>query len=149
EKPDLAAAPPPQQRPLIDRWLVARLDQLIDDVTAALEGFDPTTASRAIRDFVVDELSNWYVRRNRRRFWRGANSSPADLADSQAAYSSLHTALVTVTKLMAPMAPFTAEELYRNLALAVEPDGPISVHLAQWPLPQASGAGAVETRSAL
>src|SRR5690606_8606443 len=67
EKPDLAAAPPPQQRPLIDRWLVARLDQLIDDVTAALEDFDPTTASRAIRDFVVDELSNWYVRRNRRR----------------------------------------------------------------------------------
>src|SRR5690606_34891789 len=149
EKPDLRSPPPVADRPLIDRWLAARLDQLIDDVTAALEGFDPTTASRAIRDFVVDELSNWYVRRNRRRFWRGANSSPADLADSQAAYSSLHTALVTVAKLMAPMAPFTAEELYRNLALSVDPDAPISVHLSQWPRPQANGAGAAETRTAL
>src|SRR5690606_5336096 len=72
-----------------------------------------------------------------------------DLADSQAAYSSLHTALVTVAKLMAPMAPFTAEELYRNLALSVDPDAPISVHLSQWPRPQANGAGAAETRTAL
>src|SRR5690606_14402194 len=124
EKPDLASAPPVADRPLVDQWLAARLDQLIDDVTEALEAFDPTRASRAIRDFVVDELSNWYVRRNRRRFWRGANSSSADQADARSAYASLHSALLTVSKLMAPMAPFTAEELYRNLALSVDPDAP-------------------------
>jgi len=149
EKPDLESAPPVEQRPLIDRWLAARLDQLIEDVTAALEDFDPTTASRAIRDFVVDELSNWYVRRNRRRFWRGANSSPTDLADSRAAYASLHTALVTVAKLMAPLAPFTAEELYGNLVLSVDPDAPISVHLAQWPQASAGAAAASESRAAV
>jgi isoleucyl-tRNA synthetase len=149
EQPDLAAAPPTDQRPLIDRWLMARIDQLVDDVTGALEDFDPTTASRAIRDFVVDELSNWYVRRNRRRFWRGASSSDADRADSQAAYATLHAALVTVAKLMAPMAPFTAEELYRNLVLAVDPAAPVSVHLARWP--EASSAAAADrvSRAAL
>ena len=136
EEPDLAAAPAVEDRPLVDQWLAARLDQLVEDVTEALEGYDPTRASRAIRDFVVDELSNWYVRRNRRRFWRGASASDADRADSRAAYASLHTALVTVTKLMAPMAPFTAEELYRNLVLSVEPSAPPSVHLSQWPSPR-------------
>ncbi|HET8984484.1 MAG TPA: isoleucine--tRNA ligase, partial [Trueperaceae bacterium] len=149
EQPNLAAAPPVEQRPLIDRWLGARLDQLVDDVTATLEDFDPTTASRAIRDFVVDELSNWYVRRNRRRFWRGAASSATDLTDSQAAYASLHTALVTVAKLMAPMAPFTAEELYRNLALSVDADAPVSVHLAQWPEASSASAADREARAAL
>ena len=139
EKPDLQAAPAPAERPLVDRWLVSRLATLTDTVTEALEDFDPTTASRAIRDFVVDELSNWYVRRNRRRFWRsGAEDGTGDLArDSLAAYKTLHEALVTVAKLMAPMAPFTSEELYQNLVVAqAAGEGsqvPDSVHLAAWP----------------
>ncbi len=133
EDPDLAAAPPPARRPLIDRWLVARLQELVETVTDALEGFDPTTASRAVRDFVVDELSNWYVRRNRKRFWRGAGASPEEREDSLCAYATLHEALVTVARLMAPMAPFTAEELYGNLELSVRPGSEPSVHLAAWP----------------
>src|SRR5690606_6083178 len=133
EDPDLAAAPAPAERPLIDRWHVARLQELIEAVTDALEGFDPTTASRAIRDFVVDELSNWYVRRNRKRFWRGGDAAPEEREDSLCAYATLHEALLTVAKLMAPMAPFTAEEVYRNLELAVRPGSEPSVHLAAWP----------------
>ena len=89
------------------------------------------------------------MRRNRRRFWRGANSTPADHADSQAAYSSLHTALVTVAKVMAPLAPFTSEELYRNLVLPIDPGAPISVHLSEWPRPHATGTAAAEARAAL
>jgi len=135
EDPDLASAPAVAERPLIDRWLVARLQELIATVTAALEDFDPTTASRAIRDFVVDELSNWYVRRNRKRFWRGAGATPEERRDSLCAYATLHEALVTVAKLMAPMAPFTSEEVYRNLELAVRPGSEPSVHLAAWPEP--------------
>src|SRR5690606_17893369 len=130
-----ASAPAVAERPLIDRWLVARLQELIATVTAALEDFDPTTASRAIRDFVVDELSNWYVRRNRKRFWRGAGATPEERRDSLCAYATLHEALVTVAKLMAPMAPFTSEEVYRNLELAVRPGSEPSVHLAAWPEP--------------
>ncbi|MFA5593881.1 MAG: isoleucine--tRNA ligase [Trueperaceae bacterium] len=136
EEPDLAAAPAPAERPLVDRWLVSRLATLTTTVTAALEDFDPTTASRAIRDFVVDELSNWYVRRNRRRFWRsGAEDGTGALAtDSLAAYATLHEALVTVAKLMAPMAPFTSEALYQNLVLSLDEQAPDSVHLAPWPV---------------
>ena len=138
EEPDLAAAPAPAERPLIDRWLVARQQELIETVTAALEGFDPTTASRAVRDFVVDELSNWYVRRNRKRFWRGAGATAEERRDSLCAYATLHEALLTVARLMAPMAPFTAEELYGNLELSVRPGSEPSVHLAAWPQADAS-----------
>ncbi len=133
EDPDLTAAPDPEGRPLIDRWLVARLQELIETVTGALEGFDPTAASRAVRDFVVDELSNWYVRRNRKRFWRGEGATDEERRDSLGAYATLHEALLTVAKLMAPMAPFTAEEIYRNLELSVRPGSEPSVHLAAWP----------------
>jgi len=138
EEPDLADPPAEEDRPLIDRWLVARREELVDSVTDALEDFDPTTASRAVRDFVVDELSNWYVRRNRKRFWRGQEASAEERADSLAAYATLHEALVTVAKLMAPMAPFTAEEIYRNLELSVRPDSQPSVHLAAWPVADAA-----------
>lgn len=137
ELPDLAAAPTADERPLVDRWLLARLNAVTKAVTEALEDFDPTTASRAIRDFVVDEVSNWYVRRNRRRFWRsgapGADGTRALDPDALAAYATLHEALVTVAKLMAPMAPFTSEALYQNLVLKVDPTAPDSVHLAAWP----------------
>jgi len=137
EEPDLSAAPEPVDRPPVDRWLLSRLNAVIRDVTAALEDFDPTTASRAIRDFAVDELSNWYVRRNRRRFWRSGRQSAGGQRtldpDSLAAYATLYEALVKVTKLMAPMAPFTSEAIYQNLVLSLDPDAPDSVHLASWP----------------
>lgn len=162
DRPDLAAAPPVAERPAIDRWLAARLQVLIRDVTADLEGFDPTTAARRLRDVIVDELSNWYVRRNRRRFWRGmagadaagagdaaaAGGSPAagvgtereriGAADALAAYATLHEALVTIAKLMAPFAPFVSEELYRNLVARRDPRAPVSVHLCDWPEPDAA-----------
>ena len=128
DQPDLTRTPDVAERPEIDRWLVAKTHALVRDVTGRLEGYDPTAASRLVRDFVVDELSNWYVRRNRRRFWK----SGAD-ADKLAAYGTLYEALVTLTKLMAPMAPFVSEVIYRNLVLSVTPDAPESVHLASWP----------------
>jgi isoleucyl-tRNA synthetase len=128
DRPDLRAPAPVAERPAIDRWLVSRVQALVRDVTGALERFDATGASRAVRDFVVDELSNWYVRRNRRRFWKGDAG-----ADALAAYRTLYEALVTVTKLIAPMAPFSAEALYQNLVRRVDADAPVSVHLADWP----------------
>ncbi len=128
DRPPLDAAPPPPERPAVDRWLLSRLSGLVTDVTARLEAYDPTGASRALRDFVVDELSNWYVRRNRRRFWKSESDR-----DKVAAYASLYQALVTVATLMAPMAPFTSEELYRNLVCTLDREAPESVHLADWP----------------
>ncbi len=113
----------------IDRWLLSELNSLVVRVTEALEGFDPTSAGRAIEAF-VDDLSNWYVRRSRRRFWRGATDGDAD---KQSAYDTLYTALVTVAKLIAPFTPFVAEEIYRNLVVSQDASAPISVHLATWP----------------
>ncbi len=134
DRPDLASAPPPRERPLMDRWLHARLQALVRDVTADLEGFDATTAARRIRDVIVDELSNWYVRRNRRRFWKGDAGT-----DARSAYATLHEALVTLAKLMAPFAPFVSETLYRNLVARRDPDAPVSVHLCDWPMVDADG----------
>jgi isoleucyl-tRNA synthetase len=128
DKPELTKEVPVSERPEIDRWLVAKVHSLIEGVTDRLENYDPTAASRLIREFVVDELSNWYVRRNRRRFWKSENDR-----DKLSAYTSLYEALVTVAKLIAPMAPFLAEAMYRNLVLKVSPDEPESVHLAVWP----------------
>jgi isoleucyl-tRNA synthetase len=116
----------------IDRWALARLNSLVRDVTAAFEAYDVTTAGRAIEDF-VDELSNWYVRRNRRRFWKSEHDR-----DKQAAYATLYTCLLTVAKLAAPFIPFVADAIYRNLvgleAQEASPDTPESVHLAAWPV---------------
>ena len=128
DNPDLTQTVAVAERPEIDRWLVAKTHALVRDVTERLEDYDPTAASRLVRDFVVDDLSNWYVRRNRRRFWK----SGAD-TDKLAAYGTLYETLVTLTKLMAPMAPFVSEAIYRNLVLSVTPDAPESVHLSQWP----------------
>ena len=128
DRPDLTRTLDPAARPAMDRWLVARVHQLTRDVTERLEAFDATGATRRIRDFVVDELSNWYVRRNRKRFWKSK-----DEADQASAYQALHEALVTVAKLIAPMTPFLAETLYGNLVGSLDPDAPESVHLAEWP----------------
>jgi isoleucyl-tRNA synthetase len=133
DKPDLTQDVPAHDRPEIDRWLIAKTHKLTSDVTAFLEDYDPTSASRSIRDFVVDELSNWYVRRNRRRFWKGDSDS-----DKLAAYKTLYETLVTVAKLMAPLAPFMSEHLYQNLVMPVDASAPESVHLAAWPKADAS-----------
>ncbi|MCZ7578098.1 MAG: class I tRNA ligase family protein [Dehalococcoidia bacterium] len=113
----------------IDRWLLSELNALVLKVTEELEAYDPTDAARAIEAF-VDDLSNWYVRRSRRRFWRGATEGDAD---KQSAYDTLYTALTTVTKLIAPFTPFIAEELWQNLVRSTDEAAPLSVHLATWP----------------
>jgi isoleucyl-tRNA synthetase len=113
----------------LDRWLLSELNALVLRVTSDLEGYDPTSGARAIEAF-VDDLSNWYVRRSRRRFWRGLSEGDVD---KQSAYDTLYTALVTLSKLLAPFTPFVAEEIYRNLLVSDDATAPISVHLATWP----------------
>ena len=105
----------------IDRWILSKLNSLVKDVTEAYEAYEPTKAGRAISDFVQDDLSNWYVRLNRKRFWGGKMD-----ADKQAAYETLYTCLKTVAQLMAPNAPFYADRLYRDLTGE-------TVHLSEWP----------------
>ena len=111
----------PRSANLLDRWVLAELHQLVRDVTEAMETYDVLGATRPVADF-VDNLSNWYVRLNRRRFWDG----DAD------ALATLHTVLLTVSKLLAPTAPFVAEEIYQNLSHSL-PDAADSVHLSHWP----------------
>ncbi len=108
----------------IDRWALASLNALVRDVTADMEGYNPTDAARKIEWF-VDELSNWYVRRNRRRFWKSESDS-----DKRAAYATLHTCLLTLTKLAAPFAPFVTDAMYLNLTGGAAAE---SVHLDRWP----------------
>jgi isoleucyl-tRNA synthetase len=118
---------PPAERSLLDRWILGELHQLVRTVTDGLEGYESFTSGRAIQEF-VDELSNWYVRRSRRRFWKGEEDT-----DKVAAYLTLHECLSTVSKLLAPYTPFLAEEIYRNLVAERYPDEPESVHLCDWP----------------
>lgn len=122
---------PLAERPEIDRWILSLLNTLIKEVTAALDDYEPTRAARQINDFVNDNLSNWYVRLNRKRFWGGGLDS-----DKLAAYQTLLTCLETVARLMAPFAPFFADRLYRDLtAPALEAEGKpmVSVHLTDFP----------------
>ncbi len=111
----------------LDRWILSELNTLVSQVDGYLNGYDPTNAGRRIQEF-IDQLSNWYVRRSRRRFWRSENDT-----DKLSGYVTLHTCLVTVAKLMAPLAPFVSEEIYRNLVCSVDPNAPDSVHLAEYP----------------
>jgi len=112
----------------LDRWVLSELNTLIAQVDSYMDGYDPTNAGRRIQEF-IDQLSNWYVRRSRRRFWRNEGD-----ADKLSGYITLHTCLVTVAKLMAPLAPFVAEELYQNLVCSVDSNAPDSVHLADYPV---------------
>jgi isoleucyl-tRNA synthetase len=112
----------------LDRWIISELNSLIEEVTDSLERYDPTSAGHKIEDF-IDELSNWYVRRSRRRFWKSEND-----ADKQAAHATLYRCLVTLSKLLAPFTPFIAEELYQNLVRSHEPEAPQSVHLCDFPI---------------
>jgi isoleucyl-tRNA synthetase len=116
----------------IDRWALARLNALVRDVTAALDDYDIYAPAKAIESF-VDELSNWYVRRNRRRFWKAESD-----ADKQAAYQTLYTCLTTLSRLLAPFVPFLAEALWQNLVTGQREGVPESVHLAAWPQPDLS-----------
>ncbi len=121
-----AAALDPDARPALDRWVLSRLQGTIAAVRQGLDAYDTTSAGRSIATF-VDDLSNWYVRRSRRRFWRG---DEGDAQDKRSAYLTLHESLVTVAKLLAPFTPFVADEIYGNL------DGTeTSVHLCDFPDP--------------
>ena len=128
----LQDAPPVAERAVVDRWILSRLHTLIDEVRDEMENYQLTNAPRAIEAF-IDDLSNWYVRRTRDRFW-GAEAGP----DTQAAYATLYEVLVTVAKLAAPFIPFLADELYRNLVCSLDAEAPLSVHLAEYPVADAS-----------
>src|SRR5918998_5945209 len=121
---DTAASPPPAaaERPLLDRWALAELAAVTDGVTVALEDFDTQAAGRLLAGF-VDDLSNWYVRRSRRRFWDG----------DPAALGTLHEVLDGLTRLMAPFTPFVTEEVWARAVLPAQAGAPDSVHLAEWP----------------
>lgn len=113
---------PVSERDSLDQWVLSELNVLVRNITQAFEEYDATGATRPIEAF-VDDLSNWYLRRSRRRFWDG----------EQSAYLTLHECLVTIAKLLAPTMPFMADVLYRNLVVSVDSDAPDSVHLAMWP----------------
>lgn len=117
---------PVAERPEIDRWIISLLNTLIKNVETALDDYEPTRAARAISEFVIDNLSNWYVRLNRKRFWGGEMTT-----DKLAAYQTLYTCLQTVSRLMAPIAPFYADRLWRDLTGAE--DDTRSVHLEMFP----------------
>jgi isoleucyl-tRNA synthetase len=120
----VAQAPAAAARPVLDRWLLSELHTLVRDVTNALEGFDSALAGRRIAAF-IDDLSNWYVRRSRRRFWEGPGTP-----DGAAAFATLHECLETLTRLMAPVTPFLTDYVW---AVLRADDAPESVHLASWP----------------
>ena len=117
-----ADTPGVSDRPELDRWILSRLNTCIAEVEAALDAFEPTRAGRIVQSFVVDDLSNWYVRLGRRRFWKSDSDE-----DKAAAYATLHTCLKTVSVLMSPIAPFHSDRLWQDLG------GSDSVHLADWP----------------
>ncbi|HEX5568722.1 MAG TPA: isoleucine--tRNA ligase, partial [Streptomyces sp.] len=115
--------PSPQTRPLLDRWLLSELHALVDQCTQAMEAYDTQRTGKLLSTF-VDDLSNWYVRRSRRRFWQG----------DAAALRTLHDVVETVTRLMAPLVPFITERVWQDLVVPVTPGAPDSVHLASWPV---------------
>jgi isoleucyl-tRNA synthetase len=124
---EISQTPALAERPLMDRWIISELNILIQEVDAALEDFDSQIAGRALARF-IDDLSNWYVRRSRRRFWDG----------DTAALGTLHECLVTLTKLLAPLVPFITEQVWQELVRPTDPSAQTSVHLANWPIAQSS-----------
>ena len=117
-----------EERPEIDRWILSELNTLVKNVDAFYEAYEPTKAARAIQDFVSENLSNWFVRLSRRRFWKGDYKQ-----DKISAYQSLYTCLLTVAKLSAPIAPFFMDNLYKDLTNAVKGNHAESVHLVDFP----------------
>ena len=116
------------ERSELDNWITSELNRLVTEVSRSMDNYNPTAATRRIERF-IEILSNWYVRRNRRRFWKGEND-----ADKMAAYATLYRCLVTLSRLLAPFVPFVAEELHRNLVRSVDPDEAESVHLTDFPV---------------
>jgi isoleucyl-tRNA synthetase len=112
----------------MDRWIISELNRLVVEVTRFMDSYNLTSATRRIQEF-VDSLSNWYVRRNRRRFWKSESD-----ADKLAAYTALYRCLATLCQLLAPFVPFVAEELYQNLCCSVDPQARESVHLSDFPV---------------
>ena len=122
-------AVPTHERPEIDRWILSELNTLIREVTACYEDYEPTKAGRLIQNFTIDNLSNWYVRLNRKRYWAGEMTS-----DKLSAYQTLYTCLLTLSQLMAPIAPFYADRLYKDLAEGSSCAKAESVHLEHFPI---------------
>jgi isoleucyl-tRNA synthetase len=132
--PERGSGQPAAERSELDRWILGRLQELIAEMTAALNDYVIYKAAKPVEEF-LDDLSNWYVRRSRRRFWK----SEAD-ADKQSAYATLYEVLVTLVKLLAPFTPFITEQLYQNLVRSVDPQAPLSVHHCAWPTVNAAQA---------
>jgi isoleucyl-tRNA synthetase len=126
--PYASTAPELASRALLDRWIISRLHQVTNTVRTELERYEPDAAAHALERFVVEELSNWYIRRNRRRFWK----SDAD-DDKLAAYHTLHEVLTTLARLLAPFMPFLTEAMYQNLVRSFDSEAPLSVHLTDYP----------------
>ena len=120
---------PLDERTESDRWIISKLNSLIKEVDAAYGAYEPTRAARAMQDFTTDDLSNWYVRLNRKRFWQGAYNR-----DKQAAYQTLYTCLVTLAKLASPIAPFYTDRLYQDLNGVSQQENLSSVHLTDFPM---------------
>ncbi|HEY7214941.1 MAG TPA: isoleucine--tRNA ligase, partial [Thermoanaerobaculia bacterium] len=123
---------PFEQRPDLDRWILLRLQRLTDAVTTQLDSYDLTGAARGIEEF-LDDLTNWYIRRSRNRFWGGVEAD--DVLHKESAYQSLYTVLTTLARLIAPFTPFVAEVLHERLVRSQHSDVPASVHLEDWPQP--------------
>jgi isoleucyl-tRNA synthetase len=128
---EISQTPALAERPLMDRWIISELNILIQEVDAALEDFDSQIAGRALARF-IDDLSNWYVRRSRRRFWDG----------DTAALGTLHECLVTLTKLLAPLVPFITEQVWQELVRPTDSTAVDSVHLTNWPVAQSAAIDA-------
>ncbi|MEO0085863.1 MAG: class I tRNA ligase family protein, partial [candidate division WOR-3 bacterium] len=128
------SSPALEVRPVapLDRWILSRLNSLVKAVRTALDDFEPASVPQAVEEF-VDDLSLWYVRRSRRRFWKAASDS-----DKNSAYRTLYDCLVTLVKLIAPFMPFLSEDMYQNLVRSQDPSAPDSVHLCSYPEPNPS-----------
>lgn len=119
---------PYENRPEIDRWIISKLNSLVKEYESLMDNYDVTKAARSVSNFTIDQLSNWYVRRCRRRFWKSEVNE-----NKIAAYQTLYECLITICKLTAPFAPFVAEEVYQNLNRATKKEKYESVHLAEYP----------------
>jgi isoleucyl-tRNA synthetase len=135
------APPPAGQAPVLDRWIRARLAQVVVEVTARMEAFEPHLAAAALQQF-LDHLSNWYLRRSRRRFWSHRGTSAESDSDKGHAYATLYEVLVTFVRLLAPFVPFVTEVMYQNLVRSVDGQASESVHHLLWP----SAEGTIEPR---
>ncbi|MEJ5351482.1 MAG: isoleucine--tRNA ligase [Melioribacteraceae bacterium] len=121
---------PYEERPEIDRWIISKLSSLVKEYEELMDNYDVTKAARQVANFTIDQLSNWYVRRSRRRFWKSEINK-----NKLSAYQTLYECLITISKLTAPFAPFIAEEIYQNLNKVTKKENYESVHLADFPKP--------------